>query len=127
MRQAHGLRETGGAKITPGFRLSARYVIHTVGPVWGGGERSEDRLLALCYANSLGVAVEHGLNTIAFPAISTGAYGFPPPRAAHIAVATVIEGLRASPSLSRVVFCCFGKESQAYHETALAAAIGSRA
>jgi O-acetyl-ADP-ribose deacetylase (regulator of RNase III) len=114
--------DTGEAKITRGFRLPARYVIHTVGPVWGGGERNEDRLLALCYANSLGLAVEHGLSTIAFPAISTGAYGFPPPRAAHIAVATVLDALRASPSLSRVVFCCFGRESLTHHETALAAA-----
>jgi O-acetyl-ADP-ribose deacetylase (regulator of RNase III) len=114
--------ETGEAKITPGFRLPARYVIHTVGPVWGGGERGEDRLLASCYANCLGLAVGHGISTIAFPAISTGAYGFPPPRAAHIAVATVLDHLRTTPSLTRVVFCCFGKDSQAHHETSLAAA-----
>jgi O-acetyl-ADP-ribose deacetylase (regulator of RNase III) len=114
--------ETGGAKITPGFRLPARYVIHTVGPVWGGGERGEDRLLASCYANSLSIAVEHDLSTIAFPAISTGAYGFPPPRAAHIAVKTVLAGLLSAPSLTRVVFCCFGRESFDQHETALAAA-----
>ena len=74
---------TGEAKITPGFRLPARYVIHTVGPIWGGGECGEDRLLASCYANSLALAVEHGFSSIAFPSISTGAYGFPPPRAAH--------------------------------------------
>ena len=79
--------DTGEAKITPGFRLPARYVIHTVGPVWGGGERGEDRLLANCYRNSLALAVEQGLTSIAFPAISTGIYGFPPARAAHIAVA----------------------------------------
>jgi O-acetyl-ADP-ribose deacetylase (regulator of RNase III) len=114
---------TGEAKITPGFRLPARYVIHTVGPVWGGGERDEDRLLALCYANSLGVAVGHGLSSIAFPSISTGAYGFPPPRAAHIAVITVLAGLRTAPSLKRVVFCCFGKDSRVHHDTALAAAL----
>jgi O-acetyl-ADP-ribose deacetylase (regulator of RNase III) len=113
---------TGEAKITRGFRLPARYVIHTVGPVWGGGERGEDRLLALCYANSLELAIEHGLRTIAFPAISTGAYGFPPRRAAHIAVNTVLDSLRTAPTLSRVVFCCFGAESLTHHETALAAA-----
>ena len=76
--------ETGDAKITPGFRLKARYVIHTVGPVWGGGERGEDRLLASCYRNSFGLANDHGLASIAYPAISTGAYGFPPDtRRAH--------------------------------------------
>lgn len=114
---------TGEAKITPGFRLPARYVIHTVGPIWGGGTRDEDRLLALCYANSLGLALDHELSSIAFPAISTGAYGFPPARAARIAVATVLDGLRTAPSLKRVVFCCFGKESYGHHETALAAAL----
>jgi O-acetyl-ADP-ribose deacetylase len=113
--------ETGEAKITPGFRLPARYVIHTVGPVWGGGARDEDRLLALCYANSLGLALDHGLTSIAFPAISTGAYGFPAPRAAAIAIATVLDRLHAAPSLQRVVFCCFGRESCGHHETALAA------
>jgi O-acetyl-ADP-ribose deacetylase (regulator of RNase III) len=115
--------ETGEAKITPGFGLPARYVIHTVGPVWGGGRRDEDRLLALCYANSLDLALAHDLTSIAFPAISTGAYGFPPPRAARIAVATVLDSLRNEPSIRRVVFCCFGRESHAHHETALAAAL----
>ena len=84
--------------------------------------RDEDRLLASCYANSLDLALDHGLTTLAFPAISTGAYGFPPDRAARIAVATVLDRLRMAPSLERVVFCCFGKESRAHHETALAAA-----
>ena len=115
---------TGEAKITPGFRLPARYVIHTVGPIWGGGERGEDGLLASCYANSLALAVGHGLNSIAFPSISTGAYGFPPPRAAHIAVTAVLNGLRNAPSLKRVVFCCFGNDSLVHHDTALAAALG---
>jgi len=117
--------ETGGAKITPGFRLPARYVIHTVGPVWAGGTRGEDRLLALCYANSLDLALHHGLSSIAFPAISTGAYGFPATRAARIAVATVFDGLRTAPSLKRVVFCCFGKESHGHHATALAVALSA--
>jgi O-acetyl-ADP-ribose deacetylase len=89
--------ETGEAKITPGFRLPGRNVIHTVGPVWGGGESGEDVLLASCYRNSLALAAEHGLRTIAFPAISTGIFGFPPDRAAHIAVATVLDGLRDGP------------------------------
>ncbi|HZJ11496.1 MAG TPA: macro domain-containing protein, partial [Methyloceanibacter sp.] len=75
--------DTGEAKITQGFRLPARYVIHTVGPVWGGGERGEDRLLADCYRNALALALDHGLAAIAYPAISTGAYGFPPGRAAR--------------------------------------------
>jgi O-acetyl-ADP-ribose deacetylase (regulator of RNase III) len=113
---------TGEAKITPGFRLPARYVIHTVGPVWGGGEASEDLLLASCYRNSLALAAEHGLRSIAFPAISTGIYGFPPDRAASIAVRTVRDTLPDLPSIERVVFCCFGSESRLYHEAALAAA-----
>jgi O-acetyl-ADP-ribose deacetylase len=115
--------ETGDAKITPGFRLPARYVIHTVGPVWEGGESGEDRLLAACYRNSLALAAEHGLVSIAFPAISTGIFGFPPARAARIAVATVLDGLPDAPSIRGVVFCCFGRDSQAHHERALAAAL----
>jgi O-acetyl-ADP-ribose deacetylase len=115
--------ETGGAKITPGFCLPARHVIHTVGPVWGGGAGDEDRLLALCYANRLRLALDHGLTSIAFPAISTGAYGFPPSRAAVIAIATVLGSLCLAPFLQHVVFCCFGRESCGHHETALAAAL----
>jgi O-acetyl-ADP-ribose deacetylase len=113
---------TGEAKITPGFRLPARYVIHAVGPVWNGGDRGEDRLLAACYRNSLGLAAGHGLSTIAFPAISTGIYGFPAARAALIAVRTVRAALPDFPSIERVVFCCFGRESREHHEAALAAA-----
>jgi O-acetyl-ADP-ribose deacetylase (regulator of RNase III) len=116
--------ETGEAKITPGFRLKARHVIHTVGPVWGGGERGEDRLLASCYRNSLALAAERGLASIAFPAISTGAYGFPPERAALIAVRTVGAALAEAPSIERVVFCCFGSASRQHHETALVASRG---
>src|SRR5512135_1946262 len=100
--------ETGEAKITPGYRLPTRYVIHAVGPVWGGGERGEDKLLASCYRNSLALLREHGLASIAFPAISTGIYGFPPERAARIAVRTVLDGLKDLPGSYRVVFCCFG-------------------
>jgi len=116
---------TGEAKITPGFKLPARYVIHTVGPVWGGGGSGEDRLLAMCYRNSLQLALAHELASIAFPAISTGAYGFPPDRAARIAVATVLEALQAERSGLRVVFCCFGRDSRTHHETALAAALSA--
>ncbi len=117
--------ETGEAKITPGFRLPARYVIHTVGPVWQGGERDENHLLANCYRNSLVLAVEQGLASIAFPAISTGIFGFPPAPAADIAVTTVRGALSDLPSIDRVVFCCFGEESRTLHETALAAALDS--
>jgi O-acetyl-ADP-ribose deacetylase (regulator of RNase III) len=118
--------ETGEAKITPGFRLPARYVIHTVGPVWGGGERGEDRLLAACYRNSLTLGLDHGLATIAYPAISTGAYGFPPERAARIALRTVIDALAGTAAIKRVVFCCFGALSRTHHEEALAAAAPRR-
>jgi len=119
--------DTGEAKITPGFRLPARYVIHTVGPVWGGGEAGEDLLLASCYRNSLALALAHDLKSIAFPAISTGAYGFPADRAARIAVTTVLETLHDRTSIERVTFCCFGSESRRHHETALAAASGGEA
>src|SRR5262245_60329527 len=87
--RALGGCKTGEAKITRGYRLKARHVIHTVGPVWQGGTADEDRLLAACYASSLGLAKAHGLRSLAFPAISTGVYGFPAERAAQIAVRTV--------------------------------------
>lgn len=99
--------ETGEAKITRGYRLPARHVIHTVGPVWHGGKSGEDDLLASCYRNSLSLAVENGLATVAFPSISTGAYGFPIRRAAPIALRTVKEVLEANPSLRVVYFVCF--------------------
>ena len=118
--------DTGEAKITPGFRLPARYVIHAVGPVWGGGERGEDRLLAACYRNSLALAAEHGLTSIAYPAISTGVYGFPPERAARIALRTVLAALAGAASISRVVFCCFGEASRKHHEAAFAEATPRR-
>lgn len=114
--------DTGEAKITPGFRLKARYVIHTVGPVWGGGERGEDRMLASCYSKSFSLASDHGLASIAYPAISTGAYGFPPERTALIAVRTVAAALQDRTSIDRVIFCCFGAASRQHHEAALAAA-----
>ena len=113
---------TGEAKITPGFRLKARHVIHTVGPVWGGGERGEDRLLANCYRNALALARDQRLASIAYPAISTGAYGYPPERASLIALRTVRAALEESAGIERVVFCCFGAASRQYHEAALAVA-----
>jgi O-acetyl-ADP-ribose deacetylase (regulator of RNase III) len=116
---------TGEAKITPGFKLPARYVIHPVGPVWGGGERGEDRLLADCYRNSFALALRHGLTSIAYPAISTGAYRFPPDRAALIAVRTIHAALDETDTMQRVVFCCFGAESRRHHEAAFATLLGS--
>jgi O-acetyl-ADP-ribose deacetylase (regulator of RNase III) len=98
---------TGEAKITQGYQLPAKYVIHTVGPVWQGGTHGEDDLLASCYRNSLAVAVAHGLKSIAFPCISTGVYGFPYERAARIAVREVRQFLASHPSLEHVVFVCF--------------------
>jgi O-acetyl-ADP-ribose deacetylase len=113
--------ETGEAKITRGYRLEARHVIHTVGPVWQGGGAGEDELLASAYANSLALAQAHGLGSIAFPAISTGVYGFPADRAASIAVATVVGRLLGAPDFERMIFCCFGADSVAHHERALRA------
>lgn len=112
---------TGEARITKGYRLKARHVIHAVGPVWGGGQHDEDRLLASCYATSLALAAQHGLASIAFPAISTGAYGFPAQRAADIAVGTVVSEISAAPrGLTRVIFCCFNAASAQCHIEALA-------
>jgi O-acetyl-ADP-ribose deacetylase (regulator of RNase III) len=102
-------------------------VIHTVGPVWDGGEANEDLLLASCYRNSLALAAKHGVRSIAFPAISTGIFGFPPDRAASIAVRTVRDTLPDLPSIERVVFCCFGSELRRHHEAALVAASGGEA
>ena len=112
--------ETGGAVITAGYALPATHVIHAVGPVWGGGEQGEDAALADCYRNALRIAREHGLVSIAFPAISTGIYGFPAPRAAHIAVRTVLEETAGPGCVSHIIFCCFGEESRKLHEEALA-------
>ena len=102
---------TGQAKITRGYRLPAKWVIHTVGPVWHGGDRGEDELLASCYRNSLALAVAHGIRTIAFPAISTGVYGFPLDRATKIAVTEVTRFLEADASVEQVIFVCFGRRT----------------
>ena len=101
---------SGDAKITKGYRLAAKHVIHTVGPVWGGGARGEDVLLASCYRKSLELAVAHGLKSIAFPCISTGVYRLPQERAATIAVREVRSFLEKSPSFEKVIFVCFLQE-----------------
>lgn len=100
---------TGDAKITPGFDLAARYVIHTVGPVWRGGGHGEAELLASCYRRSLQLAVEHRLASIAFPAISTGVYGYPFEDATEIAIRTALEFIRSPGSLREIVFCCYSQ------------------
>jgi O-acetyl-ADP-ribose deacetylase (regulator of RNase III) len=111
---------TGSAKITRGYRLQARHVIHAVGPVWNGGGAGEDDLLASCYRTALSLAAEHGLSSIAFPAISTGIYGFPADRAARVAVATTIAGVSAiAGAPTRVTFCCFSDASARHHVEAL--------
>ncbi len=110
---------TGDAKITPGFRLPARWVIHAVGPVWKGGGQDEPALLRSCYRRSLELAVEAGARSLAFPAISTGIYAFPKDEAARIAVATVGAFLGETAALEQVVFCCFGPDSLEAHRNAL--------
>lgn len=110
---------TGEAKITRGYRLPAKHVIHTVGPVWRGGGQDEDAALESCYRSALALARQHGLASIAFPAISTGVYAFPPDRAARIAVAAVLDETADGDHPGRVVFCCFGEESRRLHEQAL--------
>lgn len=112
---------TGDAKITRGYRLPAKHVIHTVGPVWHGGGRDEAFLLAACYRRSLEVAYEAGVTSIAFPAISCGVYRFPPDEAVKIAMQTVIDTLPKSPELAHVIFACFDQAMLARYETALAA------
>jgi len=109
---------TGDAKITKGYRLPARFVIHTVGPVWHGGSDNEEALLASCYRKSLQIAQSRGLQSIAFPAISTGVYSFPAGRAARIAVGTSVKEAETSSQPSRIVFCCFSEDSAAHHRAA---------
>ena len=112
---------TGSAKITRGYRLPARHVIHAVGPVWDGGGRREEELLASCYRTALELAGVHRLGSIGFPAISTGVYRFPPERAARIAVGTVASELADAPrGISHVVFCCFAQAAADYHLSAFA-------
>jgi O-acetyl-ADP-ribose deacetylase (regulator of RNase III) len=112
--------KTGQACITRGYRLPARHVIHTVGPVWRGGTNGEPELLASCYRNSLQLAVEHGIQTIAFPAISCGIYGYPVDEAAKIAVAETGKFVSEHPSIERVLFVCFQQDVADAYERALA-------
>lgn len=111
--------KTGEAKIAPGFRLPAKYIIHTVGPVWQGGNKNEDELLANCYKNSLKLVVENGIKTIAFPAISTGAYGFPLERATKIAINEVKKFLEKNDFLEKVIFVCFDDKTYEVYEKLL--------
>src|SRR5205807_7331071 len=99
--------DTGDAKITPGFRLPAQFVIHTVGPVWRGGTHGEPELLASCYRRSLAIAEERGVRSIAFPSISTGVFGYPVEQAATVAIRTVRSSLKHPTSIREVLFCCF--------------------
>src|SRR5678815_4216418 len=101
--------ETGNAKITHGYELRAKYVIHTVGPVWKDGTRGEPQLLASCYRRSLEIAADHEIRSIAFPSISTGVYNYPFADAAQIAIATVRDFTTEQTSLSEIIFCCFSK------------------
>ena len=122
-------RRLGGARpgetrITGGHRLPARHVIHAVGPIWQGGQGGEDDVLASCYRGALELAARHGLRTVAFPAISTGAYGFPLERATRIALEQVARGLASHDQLQRVVLCCFSAEDLAVYDRAAAELLG---
>jgi len=110
---------TGDAKITGGYRLPARYVIHTVGPVWHGGASGEPELLASCYRRSLAIAVEHGVRTLAFPSIGTGVYGYPIEQAATVAVRTVRSLVSAPTGIHEILFCCFSTPDLGVYQRAL--------
>ena len=111
------------ARITRGYRLPARFVIHTVGPVWRGGGHGEAEKLAGCYRSSLAIAREHAIRSIAFPAISTGVYGYPIPAGAEVAASTVAAVLREAPeAFDRILFVCFSAEAEAAYAAAIAAA-----
>ncbi|HWP83329.1 MAG TPA: O-acetyl-ADP-ribose deacetylase [Bacteroidota bacterium] len=111
--------ETGDAKITKGYRLPARYVIHTVGPIWRGGKQHEDELLASCYRRCFAIAKEKGIRTIAFPSISTGAYGFPVVRASRIALREIKKGLEENQLLEKVVVVCFDERTYGVYREGL--------
>lgn len=115
---------TGEARLTKGYNLPARWVIHTVGPVWRGGQYREDELLAACYRNCFALAQQHGLTTIAFPSISTGAYGFPIERACRIALRETRHFLEQNATLERVIFVCFGKRDYNTYVHALLEILG---
>jgi O-acetyl-ADP-ribose deacetylase (regulator of RNase III) len=110
---------TGEARITPGFRLPARHVIHTVGPVWQGGQRGEPELLASCYRASIALALEHEVATLAFPAISCGVYGYPADQAVDIAVSECATAAARHASIDRIIFCCFDTMMLRLYEAAL--------
>lgn len=111
--------KTGQAKMTRGHRLKARHIIHTVGPVWRGGDNGEPELLKSCYENSLRLAAQHSLGSIAFPCISTGIFGYPADLAAQIAVATVQTFVSRQSSVAQVVFCCFSEQDLKLYQNLL--------
>lgn len=117
---------TGQAKLTSGYCLPARYVIHTVGPVYGSGDAGEPELLASCYRESLRLAAESGMETIAFPCISTGAFGYPPRAACRVAITTVVAWLAQHEHPKRVIFCCFSAQDTALYQRELALHFGER-
>jgi O-acetyl-ADP-ribose deacetylase (regulator of RNase III) len=110
--------ETGGAKITKGYNLPAKFVIHTVGPIWQGGNHHEDKLLASCYRNSFALARKNHIRTIAFPSISTGIYRFPVERASHLALQEITKELETNMNLERVIIVCFNQETYEAYRTA---------
>jgi O-acetyl-ADP-ribose deacetylase len=116
--------DTGDAKITRGYCLPARHVIHTVGPVWNGGGSNEQELLAGCYRNSLAIARKMKLHSVAFPSISTGVYRFPADRAGQIAVETIVKQIEAGNAIGHIVFCCFSDDSADHHAAAFRKYIG---